>query len=316
MSVLSSPQGSPERVWSLLAGLQALGGRAERALIDGLFNPGYVVNGQSVIVENTLVGNTHGAATSLGFLSLEGREAVLDPALTASTADEFADSVHDRLIALADADEDATLLKTYAWLAVECDRLQGVGWIFEARREDLADQASKALGGHGEDGRSMNSTKWVAWRRWMAFLGLSSRQPFANVQDLPDPTRRLLREIAREGLPKGSRLQADEFLQIVGRRMPYLDRGRLFTKHADALGHAPPPRRVSPLLSFALNQLHVDGEISLQVSGDSAGVFKLSGAEGLVPAAFDAVTLREAPGRETTGSEPSGSATRDGEVPA
>lgn len=294
MSVLSSPQGSPERVWSLLAGLRTLGGRAERVLIDGLVNPGYLIDDQSMLVDAALATNTHGAATSLGFLSLEGREAVLDPGMTASTAEAFADCVHDRLIALSDDDEDATLLETYAWLAAESDRQQGVGWFFETRREDLVDQASQALGGHGEDGRSMNPTKWVAWRRWMVFLGLSSRQPFSNTQDLPDPTGRLLREIAREGLAPRTRMAADEFLQIVGRRMPYLDRGRLFASQAARLGYAAPLRRISPLLSLALSQLHAEGEIVLQVSGDSAGVFKLSGAEGLVPAAFDAVTLTQA----------------------
>ncbi|WP_292071324.1 hypothetical protein [Brevundimonas sp. UBA7534] len=291
MSVLSSPQGSPERVWSLLAGLQALGGRAERSLIDGLVNPGYLVGDASVLVETTLASNTHGAATSLGFLALDGREAVVDAAFDAATADDFADRVHDRLIALEDASEDTPLLETYAWLAVETDRRASVGWIFDVRREDLADQASAALGARGEDARTMNPTKWVAWRRWMAFLGLSVRQPFTNSQDLPDPTRRLLRELERETLAPGARLAAHDFLQLVARRLPYLDRGRLFSKYATTLSHAQSNRRVSPLLSFALGQLHAEGRITLLVSGDSANVVTLSGVEGMTPSAFDAVVV-------------------------
>lgn len=291
MSVLSSPQGSPERVWSLLAGLQAVGGRAERPLIDGLLNPGYLIGDGSVLVETALASNTHGAATSLGFLTLEGREAVIDPAFDASTVEAFADRVHDRLITLDDADEDTPLLETYAWLAVETDRRGSVGWVFEARREDLADQASAALGARGEDARSMNPTKWVAWRRWMTFLGLTVRQPFVNAQDLPDPTCRLLRELEREAFAPGERLAADDFLQMVARRMPYLDRGRMFSNYAATLGHAPSVRRVSPLLSFALGQLHAEGWITLLVSGDSANVVTLSGAEGMTPSAFDAVVV-------------------------
>ena len=125
----------------------------------------------------------------------------------------------------------------------------------------------------------------------MTFLGLTVRQPFVNAQDLPDPTCRLLRELEREAFAPGERLAADDFLQMVARRMPYLDRGRMFSNYAATLGHAPSVRRVSPLLSFALGQLHAEGWITLLVSGDSANVVTLSGAEGMTPSAFDAVVV-------------------------
>lgn len=289
MSVLSSPQGSPERVWSLLSGLIALGGRAERPALDGLLNPGYLIDGQSLAVNKLLANDSHGVATSLDFLKLEGRTAEIDPELDARTPDEFADRIHDRLIGLKVGETDSALLETYAWVAVESDRTQGSGWLFERQRGDIVDQASVAVSGQ-DDGPAMNPTKWVAWRRWMVFLGLSTPLPIPNYPDLPDPTVRLKREIAREGLPDGTRLSAEDFLQIVARRMPYLDRGRLFSHYSGQMNHTPPARRLSPLLSAALSNLHGEA-LTLHVSGDSTGVYKLSGAEGLSPPAFDAITL-------------------------
>ena len=84
MSVLSSPQGTPERVWSLVAGLVALGGETDRETFDALLNPGYVKDGEQVRAKDTLAANALGAASSLG---------VVGPAFRASRFDEAVDIV-------------------------------------------------------------------------------------------------------------------------------------------------------------------------------------------------------------------------------
>ncbi|MDI1328242.1 MAG: hypothetical protein PSV23_15725 [Brevundimonas sp.] len=293
MSVLSSPNGSPERVWSLVAGLDALGGRTERALLDGLFNPGYLVDGESNKVKDSLANDTYGAASSLGLLQLNGKEVVLAPELLSRSAMEMADVVYDELCGRAAGDTDAPLLDSYAWVAIEADRLQDLAWLFDLKGSEVADRINTVLVEEGASGSAMNPTKWVAWRRWMAFLGLSASLPFASAQDYLDPSRRLAREIVREAIEPGQRLSAPVFLEIIARRLPFLDGGRLFTRLSNQTNHTPAPRRISPLLSIALHGLHQQGLVQLLVSGDSAGVYKLFETEGDGPVAFDAVMIGE-----------------------
>jgi hypothetical protein len=66
VTVLGSPQGTPERVWSLVAGLAALGGETDRQTFDALLNPGYMKDGVSVRANDILAANALGAASSLG----------------------------------------------------------------------------------------------------------------------------------------------------------------------------------------------------------------------------------------------------------
>jgi len=55
MTLLSSPQGTPERVWSLVAGLAALGGTSSRAdLRPTPLNPGFERDGAEVKAKATL----------------------------------------------------------------------------------------------------------------------------------------------------------------------------------------------------------------------------------------------------------------------
>ena len=99
MTLLSSPQGTPERVWSLVSGLSALGGKSARATYDALLNPGFERDGVEVKAKATLAADAHNAAMSLGLVDGARDQVHLAVALPDNFA-SFADLVHDRLIGL------------------------------------------------------------------------------------------------------------------------------------------------------------------------------------------------------------------------
>ncbi len=92
----------------------------------------------------------------------------------------------------------------------------------------------------------------------------------------PSPASRMIRELERSELKAGSQLGVSEFLALLARRMPYLDRGRLFNQACQRISHAPNGARLSPLLSSALRELHDDETIRLVPSGDAAERVRLT----------------------------------------
>jgi hypothetical protein len=276
MSVLSSPQGVPERVWSLVGGLAGLGGKSDRETLDRLINPGFEKDGILVQAAPKLAGDALGAASSLGLVLIDKGEAHLGDKASAASPIEFSDHVHDILVTLSEEDTDRVLLEGYAWIAAESDRQEDLAWIYELSREEFADKANEGLVGDDEDGRAMNPTKAVAWRRWLLFLGLGVPLPLTHVPDFPSPASRIARELERARVKRGEEMPAGEFLKLLAKRMPYLDGGSLFIQACKRIGHKPKPRRLSPLLSAALRDLHDEQAIVLRPVGDSADMVRLS----------------------------------------
>src|SRR3546814_15743377 len=68
--------------------------------------------------------------------------------------------------------------------------------------------------------------------------------------------------------------------------------GRMFLEATRRLGHAPAPRRLSPILSAALRNLHDDGLIELRLRGDSGNVMRLASDQTHKLQAFHAVVVR------------------------
>lgn len=271
MSLLSSPQGTPERVWSLVAGLSALGGASARGPYDDLLNPGFERDGGEVKAKSALAADAHNAALSLGLVET-GRDQVSLSCCMPTDFAGFADLLHDRLAALGADEADNAILEGYAWIAAESDRNGGVEWVYQTGRDAFADQANVGL-----SGKEMNTTRLPAWRRWLAFLGLGVTMPNdRNAPDFPSPTARLVRELERSELAAGIQMGAGEFVALVARRMPYLDRGRLFNQACQRISHASSGARLSPLLSSALRELHDDHSIRLVPSGDAAERVRLT----------------------------------------
>jgi hypothetical protein len=290
MSVLSRPQGSPERVWSLVAGLSALNGSCDRMELEALLNPGFVKDELDVKVNLALADDSLGAATSLGLIRLEDQFARLGFDLVTVDFSLFADHVHEQLCTWDSSHADSVILEMFAWTVAESDRQGGIAWLYEWSREAYADRANAALFSDGEVGHKMNSTKVPAWRRWIAFLGLSVRMPQKGVPDFPLPSARILREVDRSKCLDSATLKAADFTKILAQRLPYLDGGRLFNQASARIGHVSRSLGLSPLFSMALRDLHDRGDIILHLSGDSSDKISLAPDSDHPVAAFDSVS--------------------------
>jgi hypothetical protein len=271
MSLLSSPQGTPERVWSLVAGLSAVGGTSPRGPYDDLLNPGFERDGTEVKAKATLAADAHEAAMSLGLVE-SGRDRISLSTSVPSDFAGFADLVHDRLADLEADGPDTAILEGYAWIAAESDRQGGVEWIYQTGRDIFADRANSGL-----SRKDMNPTRLPAWRRWLTFLGLGVTMPYdRNAPDFPSPAARLVRELERSKIAAATQMEAGEFVSFLARRMPYLDRGRLFNQACQRISHVSSGVRLSPLLSLALRDLHDAQSIRLVPSGDAAERVRLT----------------------------------------
>ena len=270
MSLLSSTQGTPERVWSLINLLQAHQGSLPREEVFEWLSPPFVQAGQRRLITGESDGQAVGAATSLDLVKREGPLLALAASVPKSFRD-FSDQVHARLCSIDESDPDYVVLETFAWVAVEVERRGSTGWAASSP-QDFADAAEHALGGSGE--RRFNSTKLPPWRRWITLLGLGVELPGAGFY--PYVADRVRRELAASRLPRGVELKAPEVLAALSRRAPYLDGGALFSSVADRVGMRLPSRRVSRLLSTALRDLHEEGVLALSVRGDASELIELA----------------------------------------
>ncbi|POF32610.1 hypothetical protein [Roseibium marinum] len=278
MSLLSSTQGTPERVWSLVSLLATQEGQITRAEAEGWLNPTFLSDGAVVSEKSTAFSQVLGAATSLGVVEADGDELRLVPSCTTENYAGFGDWVHEHLAKLDSLEKDAVVLETFAWLAVESDRKGGTGWISEETNSSFADAADEALPeGKDDDGeRRINATKLPTWRRWLISLGLMVPLPLSTNPFHPLIEGRLVRELAKAGIEQGKRVSADDFINILSARMPYLDRGRMYLQTMRRIGHERGARRLSPILSSALRNLHDEGLIEFQRPGDSGDLVHLS----------------------------------------
>lgn len=294
MSLLSSTQGTPERVWSLIAAVSAGGGEIERADAVNWLNPGFTKGGGEQGEKPDAFNQTLGAATSLGAVEAEKGALRVGPTFHAQAYPDFADWTHDRLAALSNDEKDAVILETYAWMTVESDRQGSIGWVHDWTRDAFADAADKALPeGADDDGqRRINTTKLPAWRGWLLFLGLLVPMPAPMQQPHPSAEVRAARELERCALPRNQEIPADVFLKALAARLPYLDGGRMFVEAARRIGHAPSPGRLSPLMSATLRGLRDEGLIELRLRGDAGSVVRLTGSPTHKVQSFHAVVVK------------------------
>jgi hypothetical protein len=273
MSLLSSPQGAPDRVWSVLGALEANGGRLSRPALLAWINPVFVQGGIARTITGEPDGQALGSASSLELVHRDGGDYQLTRTAPASFR-VFADEVHDRLCRIGSEDPDFVVLQVFAFVVAETDRRRSTLWLM-INAVDLADTINVGLGEQSESqtDRAFNTSKMAAWRRWLAFLGLITELP-DRMSFYPYVADRLLRELVRANLPRGEEIPAARLLEVVARRLPYLDGGLL---HAAATtGDRPAGRRLSRVLSTALRDLHDEGTIEIRVRGDAADVHELA----------------------------------------
>lgn len=274
MSLLTDTQGTPDRVFSLLRVLHAVGGEFTLDEAKAWLDPQYRGRDPNLESQETAVRQTLGSAASLGFIeSNRGRYRLL--VAPPASAEAFADLVHATLCRQEPDSPDGVVLGAYAAVVVLSERNGGTLWTSQAR-SDFAAQIDLALRGEEDADRRFNREKYAAWFRWMSFLGLGTEVPGNNAASAfyPSPASRLDRELGQAQLP--GELPAEEFLAVISRRMPYLDGGNLFREIAARLGVTLPARTLSLILSAALRDLHDDGRLTLDTPGDAASAWSLA----------------------------------------
>lgn len=295
MSVLSRPQGTPERVWSLIDGLQVAGGLLPSEDYAALLNPGYARDGIDVAVKKEQAQDATGVSTTLGLVMKDGSayRFVFDPPITPA---QFPDVVHEILIGVEDGEPNAVILDAYAWLVAESHRRNDLGWCANLDRDTFVDTMLVGLTGKDEDGsRPMNKTKLLAWQRWLVFLGLCEDLPATPKTSFWhfSPARRIARELVRAGVPRGQTMSGSEFLRLVAGRCPYLDGGHRYTRACAALGYVHSPRDLSAAMTVGLRELEADGVLEFGLLGDSGDALHFVSDASFRTNSFNRVTVRE-----------------------
>lgn len=293
MSMLSSTQGTSERVWSLIALLREYDGKISRADAAAWLNPAFVKDGQTIGEKSGTFAQVQGAATSMGAVSLVGQELQLNPACEADTYDKFADWLYRQLTELPSQEKDALFLELFAWIMCESAKRQTSGWLFGMTNPEFADRAEAVLpsGADSDVESRMNATKVPFVRRWLVFLGLMEELR-ANPSFEINMARRLRREISRLDFEREAPIDAEGFLRIIRQTMPFIDGGRMYVEAARRINFTPDPWQISPILSEALRDLHDDGTLELKVLGDLSSNLRLHPNATHKVSAFYAVAIK------------------------
>jgi hypothetical protein len=265
MSLLTATQGTPNRVFSLLRLLSEAGTPLSPETIAGWLSPHNKIGNNEVIRPKEALEQTLSAARSLRLISDASptTNAVDVPA----TIEEFADLAHRHLCDSPETDANTVVLKVFAWFVLRAEH-DAVGLHRDDREALVADIDKTFPRNEGEDARTFNPTKFKAWARWVAFLGLGMELP--NTPFWPSPVERVLRElraIAKE-IGYGRDIDFRDVQQQLVKRTPYLDGGEIFVEMVEKTGWR--PRGLSRVLSGALRELHLGQDIKLTALGDSA----------------------------------------------
>ena len=192
MSILSSPQGRPERIYSLYWSWVAADPDATEEHVRDFVNPGYMRQGSQLLMDKANFANVPGAAQFLNMKKLvaETRSAPL-------SYQRLLDQMHNALVALDADDLDAVLLRAFAFFVVKSEQQGNTFWYIDGA-SGVVDEISTALNRHSNSAPAMNLTKYTAWRRWMVALGLMVPNPIPSNTEIVDITRRLERTIGSE----------------------------------------------------------------------------------------------------------------------
>lgn len=287
MSLLSDTQGRPERVWSLLRLLDALGGRVARGAVDTWMMPPAVRAHDKSLSQ---VQQTVGCARSLGFVRDDGGDLVLAIDLPPST-DAFLDRLHDRLCDPPNR-EDELVLRAYACtLALTAGDGGSTKWL-EQKVAVIAGRIDAVAGDDKTATRDFNSTKAPAWRSWLVALGLAvSGDALPYLQ--PSPAARLARVLPgiADRFGWGEEIAAADFVAAVAERLPYLDGGDLWIDACRRCGVRLPPRQLSNTLSEALSDLEDEGRLTLINRADAGEAWSLHPESTRRHNAFVGVTI-------------------------
>jgi hypothetical protein len=281
MSLLSTPTGRPERVYSLLSLVCSLGGRVKSSDAKEWLAPQYrsADNAQPPDVDRDdkageRVREVFRVARDLNLLDADKDHWVSTGDLP-TTRRAFARHVHIHLCELPAEHPDAVLLRAYAWCVAYAEA-HGTAALVAKTAKDLAREVAAGLGrkSEGDDDKVFNTTKLSAWKDWMAFLGLGWNDLPGVTGFMPDPSRCIEEEL-QALIPSDSRLEAGTFLAAIAKTLPYLDGGSLFEEACKKGLSRPPVGQLSRMLSQAIRALEENAVLRCEMEGDAKNSISL-----------------------------------------
>ena len=268
MSLLSTPTGRPDRVFSLISLVRAMGGRVKVAEAKEWLAPTYRTAESAPPRDGERVREVFRVARDLNLLDADQNDWVSKCDLPA-TRRVFGIHVHAHLRSLAPDDPDAVLLRAYAWCVAYAET-HGTAAVLNKAAGELAREIAAGLGRNKEESEDIafNTTKLSAWKDWMEFLGLGWNDLPGAGGFLIDPSRRIEEEVLTFTL-SDSRLDAKSFLAAVATTLPYLDGGALFEEACSTVLVRPPKGQLSRVLSQAIRALQENEILRCDMVGDA-----------------------------------------------
>lgn len=281
MSLLSSIQGTPERVRSLSNLLASLDEPQNSAQLERLLTPSGLVGENNRSVFNA----TLNVAKDLRLVTSTEDSRYISNAGWMNE-DAFADYVHDILCSTDDL--NAIVFQSFSYVVLRSNQERGVTWISNA--SGIADLIDSNLPRHPstKDGdRQMNSTKMSSLLRWWSYLGLCL-DSIPKLYVYPDPSRRLSRIIRfllgagifKVGEPIDPRAFRSEICEIA----PYLDIGSISESVQASSGLKLDTTAASWALTVGLEQLVFDSQLEIVTKSDASSGLRLAfsiGAQGV-----------------------------------
>lgn len=294
MSLLSSTQGTPERVRSLSNLLVSLREPHDLAQLERLLAPQGLVGPKN----GSVLSQTLNVAKDLRLIrTVEGGRWASEDGVGPMNEDAFADHAHDVLCSTEDL--NAIVLQSFCYVMLRSDRERGVDWIQTMNRDGIASAIDGGLPRHmetDEGERQVNPTKMSFLIGWWSYLGLCI-DSMPRMYVYPDPSDRLSRIIEHAlttgALEVGAATDPREFRRVVCEAAPYLDNGSMSSSVQASSGLVLDSQSASWVLTTALEQLEFDGVLEIVASSDASGGLRLAfpvGARGTIYA--DHIVIR------------------------
>jgi hypothetical protein len=284
--VLGVPQVRPDAVLALVRFLGERGAEPAEDEVCAWMLPATAAAVSPERIEDPAkrVRDVRRVAERLGLVAKDGYRLLEAPP---KSWDEFGDLLHARFIEPPEYD----VIDTYAAMVVEIER-QGAEWLADAAKT-VATRLAELVKPADRSGLTavFNWTRFPAFQAWTTAMGLGLPGPDQVTPFFPHPAKRLERVVrSLDELDNGREMRADTFLEVIGRRMPYLDHGDRY-EAAWFRANDRPAREVSRVLSHALLDLERRGVLELRYEGgDRLGARRLADGVG----AFATVRLGEA----------------------
>lgn len=278
MDITNTAQVEPHRLHALVKLVADLGEPQRQEVLD-LLQPASLTEGKSTNPQDASR-NTYRIAVDSELVSDADKTEKIVRLLVApqqvETMPSFQQLMQQTMLNVIEENASHYLFNLYtAWYAVQNERI-----FHELLSKGYDGPFCDEMYPNSSQDRPFNSTKFNAWRKWAAFLGLGWIWRFGTRDILmPDATIRL-RTLLTTLFEEDTMLSFGVFTDRLAQHCPQLDGGVLFnycwqaSRGAEARGN-----NLSLMLSTGLRALHTAGVLRLSEQADAQNIWHLYPAQ-------------------------------------